>query len=409
MILIKYLEIILFIYFGLMVIHTFILSMGGLLFYKDRSGNTLEPQEKIAIIIPAYKEDGIILNSLKEHLTLNYPKELYHVFLCADSFAPETIQKIKELPVTVFEISFEVSSVVNSVKYGVSQLNPAEYPITLICDADNVLAKDFLTIVNSAFQNGIRAMQGRRFTKNVNTPMAILDSISEAINNHIFRKGNYSIGFSSALIGSGMAFETALIKDCLMNRVIISLGGYDRDLQLYLSDKDVRIHYVESAVCLDEKISNIKAFGNQRRRWINSQFLDLSYHFKDSFDRLFRRGDLNYFNLAFIMNIFFSRLLNLGFLFSFSCLSILLFLIFHNPELLPPIDWILLFIVYGICLIVGIPKKFVNKDLWSAILYIPKSFLTMFIMLFRQKDVNKKFIHTEHTVIEVSEDILDKK
>ena len=47
-------------------------------------------------------------------------------------------------------------------------------------------------------------------TKDTNT--AVLDAVSEEINNSIFRKGHTRLGFSSGLSGSGMAFEYDLFK-----------------------------------------------------------------------------------------------------------------------------------------------------------------------------------------------------
>jgi hypothetical protein len=52
----------------------------------------------------------------------------------------------------------------------------------------------------------IFAVQGHRTAKNTNNSWAILDAISEEINNNIFRKGHRVLGLSSAIIGSGMAF-----------------------------------------------------------------------------------------------------------------------------------------------------------------------------------------------------------
>jgi cellulose synthase/poly-beta-1,6-N-acetylglucosamine synthase-like glycosyltransferase len=405
--LLGYLEWLIYLYFAFTVLYTLILSLGASFLYKDQSGGITEPQAKIAIIVPAYKEDSIILNTLQEHLTLNYPQDRFRVFLCADSFQPSTLEKIRNLPITLVEVSFEVSTVTKSVKQGVAQINPEEFPITLICDADNVLEKDFLIKLNSGFQKGMKAIQGRRYTKNLNSPMAVLDSISEMINNHIFRKGAYGLGLSSALIGSGMAFETSLLKDCLLNNH--SIGGYDRELQLSLCDKKVKIHYMESAICFDEKISTMKAFGNQRKRWLSSQFMDLRDHFLDSFKKLFLDGNISYFNLGFIGNLFLSRIITLGLLVVFSLGSLILYFTGGGLIGFNPLYWFMLLALYALALGLGIPRRFFNGQLAQALLSLPGAFLQMFALLFRLKGANKKFIHTEHHVLGVDETLLNKK
>jgi cellulose synthase/poly-beta-1,6-N-acetylglucosamine synthase-like glycosyltransferase len=69
----------------------------------------------------------------------------------------------------------------------------------------------------------IFAVQGHRTAKNTNNSWAILDAISEEINNNIFRKGHRVLGLSSAIIGSGMAFRYNYFK-ALMSTVT-AVGG----------------------------------------------------------------------------------------------------------------------------------------------------------------------------------------
>ena len=46
-------------------------------------------------------------------------------------------------------------------------------------------------------------------------PVALLDAMSEEININLFRRGPALAGLSAAPIGSGMAFETAIIREIL--------------------------------------------------------------------------------------------------------------------------------------------------------------------------------------------------
>jgi cellulose synthase/poly-beta-1,6-N-acetylglucosamine synthase-like glycosyltransferase len=42
--------------------------------------------QRIAILVPAYKEDGIIVSTALSHLQLDYPRDLFDVYILADSF-----------------------------------------------------------------------------------------------------------------------------------------------------------------------------------------------------------------------------------------------------------------------------------------------------------------------------------
>jgi hypothetical protein len=70
----------------------------------------------------------------------------------------------------------------------------------------------FLERIAQDFDKGYTVIQGHRVAKNTNTSVAVLDAISEEINNHIFRKGHCAAGVSSALIGSAMALEYTFLR-----------------------------------------------------------------------------------------------------------------------------------------------------------------------------------------------------
>lgn len=388
-----------FAFFALSTLHVVVLSVAAKFFPRLSAPASRMPLHRIAILIPCYKEDSIIISSIISYAAIDYPAELFTVFLIADSLLPETHVRLKNYPVRVIRAYFDESTVTRSIQLGINTIHAENYDITLICDADNVLAPDFLLKINGAFNAGNLAVQGCRFTKNMNTGIAVLDSMSEIINNHLYRKGCYALGLSSALIGSGMAFSTRLLHQCMQENH--SLNGYDRELQLLLSERGVRIAYLESAVCYDEKISNSPAFENQRKRWVASQFTNLNTHFKKAFTMLGKKGGLNYFHFAVIMNIFLNRILNLGLLFLLSIVSFLAWTFLKQVNLLNPAFWIMLFILYGSALMLAIPSQFLNLRLLQAVLDLPRTFLSMAALLFRTGEARKKFMHTEHLVHDV--------
>ena len=76
--------------------------------------------------------------------------------------------------------------------------------------------------------------------------MALLDAISEEINNHIFRKGHRSLCLSSAIIGSGMAFDYQLFKEYMTT--LQAVGGFDKELELKLLHNGYKIDYLPDAM-----------------------------------------------------------------------------------------------------------------------------------------------------------------
>jgi cellulose synthase/poly-beta-1,6-N-acetylglucosamine synthase-like glycosyltransferase len=387
-----------FVYCALSVLYLFILSLSGRLFSGRKAMGHLraDPLKKIAVLVPAYREDGIILSTANNLLELDYPAELYTVFIIADSFQKETVEQLRQLPLTVFEVSFDKSTKTKSLNEAFKRIGQS-YDIALICDADNMLAGNFLNKINAAFVHGAGAVQGRRVAKNLDTSFAILDACSEAINNHIFRKGAYSLGMSSSVIGSGMAFEFDNIRKILSE--ISAVGGFDKILQLKVVEQGIRIHYLEDALVFDEKVDSSHAFQQQRKRWVSSQFIYLKQFFVPAFGKLFR-GNFSYFNLAVANNLVLPR----AFLF------MLLPLLAIGGFFIRPFWGIAALgvgVLYFLGLVMGVPGELVNKDLLKAVMRLPKAIIVMAGTIFQLKKANKTFIHTVHTKTKVSNSLFN--
>jgi len=392
---INILEYILAGYLGITVIYNLIYALAGL--FKLRNRKAKENRlRKIAVLIPGYKEDKVILQTAKVSLRQDYPKEKYEVIVIADSFSHETLQKLREMPIRVVEVIFENSTKSKALNKTMSQI-PNDYDIAVILDADNLMAADFLSKINDGFNQGFRVIQGHRVAKNTDTSFAILDAISEEINNHIFRKGHRVLGLSSALIGSGMAFEYLFFKNMMAD--IKAIGGFDKELELKLLRDRQTIGYLENALVYDEKTQKADNFQRQRKRWLSAQFIYFSNYLGSGLKHLFLKGNIDFFDKV-LQLAFLPRVLLLGVLFLCSAVSI-----GANLLSLPFIEsnfgtnwlfWTGLFIVTGLTLLLSTPRKFFSFRTLKAISSLPRAFLLMFGSLFKLKGANKKFIHTVH-------------
>ena len=196
----------LFLYFLLSVLYVWVFTLAAKC-ARPVVFPSADRYNKIALLVPAYKEDQVILSVTEHLLKQDYPKARYDVVIIADSLKKSTLLKLSEYPVVVYEVTFDKSTKAKSLNYALSQLDTS-YDIAVISDADNIPESHFLTRINDAYQHGCSVVQGRRVAKNHNTPFALLDAANEIINNHIFRKGFNAMGLSSALIGSVWLFHT---------------------------------------------------------------------------------------------------------------------------------------------------------------------------------------------------------
>jgi cellulose synthase/poly-beta-1,6-N-acetylglucosamine synthase-like glycosyltransferase len=390
-------EILLLSYFGYVSLYSFILSTAGL-FYKTLKAPEAPRLRKVAVLIPAYKEDQVIPGVAEQALQQNYPADFFDVIVIADSLKASTLQKLRALPIKVIEVSFEKSTKVKALNRAMQEIGD-DYDCALILDADNVMERDFIRKMNNLFELGFLAIQATRDPKNENTSMALLDGLSETINNFIYRQGNVTLGLSASLNGSGMMFDYAIYKGIM--RQMDSIGGFDRELELRLIQHNIKVHFAKDIIVYDEKVANPEVFESQRKRWISSHFFYLKKYFKEGWAELFK-GNFSFFNSSVLRNVQLPRLLNLGLL----CLLIILTVIFSQYLVISPWVWIALLGINILAMAFAVPKRFYNRSMLKSIFLVPGLFFKMFLLLFKLRGANKTFIHTPHGRIEMN---IDKK
>jgi len=394
---INVLEILIYAYLGLAAVYILIFSIAGLFPYRVRRVEILT-RRRMAVLIPGYKEDSVIVDVAKHSLLQDYPEEDYEVIVIADSFRQETIDLLKDLPVTVIEVSFEKSTKSKALNAAMESIGD-DFEIAVVLDADNLMEPDFLGRINQAFEAGFKVVQGHRKSKNMNTTLALLDTISEEINNHIFRKGHRVVGLSSALIGSGMAFEYGFFKRTM--KEIKAIGGFDKELELTLLRDGVRIEYLQDAVVLDEKVQKEAVFENQRRRWLSAQFIYFRRFAWDGLIQFISRFNVDYFDKIYQM-IQPPRILLLGILTILTLLSGLASLVNYiwswETFVFTFTQWMVIWLFTVSALLLSIPRKFYNSQTFMAVLSLPRGFWLMLRSLFKLRNANKTFIHTEHGI-----------
>jgi cellulose synthase/poly-beta-1,6-N-acetylglucosamine synthase-like glycosyltransferase len=383
-------QIALLIFTGLATIYFFFFSAAGL-FYNEKKVPDATKKRKFAVLIPGYKEDGVILEVAADALKQDYPADCFDVVIIADSFKEETLKALSEMPLRLIEVKFDKSTKAKALNKALSIL-PEDYDIALVLDADNLLESDFLSKMNQAFEKNFKAIQGHRTAKNLNTNLAVLDAISEEINNHIFRKGHRAIGLSSGIIGSGMAFDYKFFKNMMLE--VKAIGGFDKEIELKMLKAGLKIDYLKDAIILDEKVQNSEAFTIQRRRWLSAQFHYFSQDIGSAFRDLILKGNVDYFVKA-IQFIQPPRILLLGLVIVETSLFLLLNqFVFGVQEL--NLYWLIVFSACVAGFAFAIPPKFYSKQTAKAIFDLPKGMFLMLGSLLKIKGANKQFLHTPH-------------
>ncbi len=380
-------ESIILLYLGGNALYLLFFAIAGFLHSESRQ-NPFNKFRHITIVITAYKEDRIMDTVIQSALQQDYPGEMIEIILIADTFAEESLQRLRNYPIKLVEARFSQSTKVESLKLSLSYLNP-KTDIVIILDADNLMELSFLRKLNLALDSGFRVVQCHRSAKNTNTPFALLDAISEEVNNNIFRAGHVAVGLSASLIGSAMAFRTDVYQKYIP--LLNAVGGFDKELELKLLRDRIFIEYLGNAFVLDEKVQSSQVFYKQRKRWMSSQIVYLGRDFLPSVLALILHGNINYFNKTLQFSLL-PRILLLGIL----GLASIVNLFIDNPVF--RWLWFGAFAACALSILISTPNQYYRKETFKALLYLPMAFILMFSLLFRFRKVNRQFIHTDHDI-----------
>ncbi|MFD2287879.1 glycosyltransferase [Pedobacter petrophilus] len=356
------------------------------LFALPKTQKNASEYKKIALLFPTYRENSVIIESVKSALKHQY-NGLFEVVVIADGLQPETNVTLTKLGAKVIEVFFEKSTKGKALHFAMERLKDQGFDIAMVLDVDNVLGIDCLNYINSSYQQGNKVIQVHRTAKDVDTSFAFLDACNEEVNNQIYRKGHAVMGLSATLIGSGMAFDFPYFHKLLGD--IGETVGEDKKLDFIIAKDKIKVAYLNDVFVYDEKVDNAQVFTNQRTRWIASQIEFLKTYALEGLVKLFQ-GNIGFFNKT-LQTFLVPRILLLALLFIMAIQA------YFNPVGPGKVFWTTLFLSICFTLLIAIPKKFyVDKRLYLAVLQIPRAMIGMVIALFSIGKAKKSFMVTPH-------------
>ena len=229
---------------------------------------------RFVILIPAYKQDNVIEQTVLSALSQAYPQRMFDVTVISDHQDELTNMRLAQYPITLLIPNFEESSKAKSLQYAILNLPEFKiYDAVVILDGDNIIDQDFLEQVNDAYEiAATKAIQTHRISKNRDTAAARMDAIFEEINNTIFRRGHICFGLSAALAGSGTVFDFNWYKTNVMRT---KTSGEDKELEALLMRQDIFVDYFDHIYVYGEKKRTTSKLNEQRGRWATQQFVNL--------------------------------------------------------------------------------------------------------------------------------------
>lgn len=356
--------------------------------YKDA-----DPKTRFAIIVPGHNEEKVISGIVKNlNNDMNYPRDLFEVFVIADNCTDKTAEIARKYGAKVFE-NTTPKGAPKGKPYAIKSFldnNPDVYDkfdVLTIFDADNIVHFDYFKEVNSQFlaNNDCDLIQCRVLSKNPDDNYISGGySLSESFMNRFYTIPKQKFGMNTTIQGTGFNVRLPYLKEVGWNPKSIT---EDFEFQVEMSVLNKKSQFNCDAKIYDEKPTTTKNSLVQRLRWSRG-------HWNVAFGNTFKilKSIIKHRTLTSLDTFFYaynmSRTLILGLGLCLSILSILNvldlpFSIYDNPFMS------LFTVVYTLILVYTAYKEQVTDKggmnffnciisyVWFTLTYLPLHLLSL--------------------------------
>ena len=362
----------LFVFVTLTVAYMLFFSLVSLI-SKNHNVPKAKNQNRFIILIPSYKNDQVIIQTVASILSQNYPQRMFDVVVISDHQSEITNMRLAQYTITLLTPDFEKSSKTKSLQYAILNLPEFKiYDVAIILNADDLVEPEFLDQMNDAYEAaGTKAIVAHKLPRNRDTSSARLSTIFDEINNNIFRRAHINVGLSSALMGSGVAYEFNWFKKHIMK---VRTATEDKELEAMLMHQRYYVDYFDNIYLYNVKKREVADFNKQRGRWITDQIRSLAKNIRFLPVAIFRK------QYDWVDKIIQWMLLPRSIMFA---------IIFVMSLTLPfiyltiAIKWWVVTGIWGFSLAIATPNELVDKN-WD------KDFITLPLVTI--KNISKKII-----------------
>ncbi|GAA0722192.1 glycosyltransferase family 2 protein [Clostridium malenominatum] len=266
-----------------------VISFFGIWRKKDKEA--LPPKKSFALVVAAHNEEVVIGNIVQSLHNLDYPEELYDIYVIADNCTDKTAWKGRENGAIVLERhNVHKKGKGYALEWMFDKLFKMEkkYDAIAIFDADNLVHKNFLKEINNKMCKGYKVVQGYLDSKNpVDTWITGSYSIAFWTSNRMFQLSRSNLGLSNQLGGTGFCIDIEILKKLGWGATCLT---EDLEFTCKLVLNGHRVGWAHDAIIYDEKPLTLKQSWAQRRRWMQG-FADVAHRY---FLKLLKRAILKF-------------------------------------------------------------------------------------------------------------------
>ena len=285
-------------------LYQLIISACALIQFKEKP-LIKNKKHKFMMILPAHNESSVIGALIESLQSLDYPKELYDIYVIADNCTDNTAQIAKDLGAIVYERFDEKKKTKGfAMQWFLNQKikEHADYDAFCVFDADNVVDKNFLNAMNKKLCQGEEIVQGYRDIKNpADSWISAGYALFYWMMNRFYHLARYNLGLSPLINGTGFMVDFNLIKPTGWDTITLT-----EDIEFSLKNiaKGRKLGWATDAIVYDEQPTEFKQSWSQRSRWTVGHLQCMKYYTKDLAEGIIEyRTLMNFDGFLYLMGI----------------------------------------------------------------------------------------------------------
>ncbi|MGL5042268.1 MAG: glycosyltransferase family 2 protein [Culicoidibacterales bacterium] len=272
------------------------------------------PEKKFLVFVPSHNEENVVGHIIENLLfKMNYPKELFDVYVIADNCSDSTAAISRSAGANViehFSAPGEPKGKPYGIKYALDYIGDrlSNYDYVAIFDADNLVGVDYFAEMNSQLLSDptIKVSQGYLDAKNVDSSIVSLGySMAYYQTNRFFCYARNKIKMSPVIGGTGFVMDVKVLEE--IGWTVNSLTE-DLEFQMQCVLNNYRIVWNHFAPIYDEKPTEYTQSIIQRVRWSRGHWTVKHRYFNDvikkSFLAYYREGRIDGVSLDAALYIF---------------------------------------------------------------------------------------------------------
>ncbi|WNC16902.1 glycosyltransferase family 2 protein [Brevibacillus brevis] len=256
---------------GVISTYQTLISCAGL--FRKKEQVTHEPEKTFAVLIAAHNESAVIAPLIENLKQLDYPREKYDIFVICDNCTDNTAEISRAHGAYACE-RFDTSK--RGKGYGIEWMlenlwaRPQQYDAVVMFDADNLVEKNFLRVMNDRLCKGARVIQGYLDSKNpFDSWITLSYAVTYWFTNRMWQLARHNLGLPNTLGGTGLCIESNLLKE--MGWGATSLTE-DLEFATRCIERGIYPTWAHDTKVWDEKPIDLKASMRQRLRWMQGHY-----------------------------------------------------------------------------------------------------------------------------------------